>query len=281
MAGTTTNFAPLLTPEQVGDLVIRPLISESIAGQVLTAVSTGSHVHRIPIVTADPSASWTAEGQEIDVSDGTVTELEVEPKKLAGLTVISSELAADSNPAAADVIGAGIVRDLSRKVDQALFTATTVNGPGGLPGVVGISTVEVEDEYENVDPFSDAIYTAAGHNGTVTAWVTHPDTAKLLAKVKESASSNRPLLGADPTQPGRRQILGIPLLTSPYVEDTNGEVWGISSTHGYLVIREGAEVEADRSVFFSSDRVAIRAKLRVGFGFPAPAAMVRIAIEGS
>jgi hypothetical protein len=37
MAGTTSTFAPILTPEQVGDLVIRPLITQSIAGQVLRA----------------------------------------------------------------------------------------------------------------------------------------------------------------------------------------------------------------------------------------------------
>ena len=66
MASTTTTFSPILTPEQVGDLVIRPLIQQSVAGQVLTTVQTGSHDYRIPVVNTDPSASWTAEGAEID-----------------------------------------------------------------------------------------------------------------------------------------------------------------------------------------------------------------------
>lgn len=277
MAGTTTTFAPILTPEQVADLVVRPLITESVAGQVLTGVTTGSKTYRIPIVTTDPSASWTAEGAEITVSDADVDELEVTPSKLAALSVISRELANDSSPAAADVIGAGIVRDLSRKVDQALFTATTTNGPGGLPGVSGVSTVSAGASYANVDAFSDAVYTAAGFNGDISAWVTNPATAQTLAKVKEQTGSNKPLLGPDPTVPGRRQILGIPLLTSPYVTTTNNVVWGISKQYGHLVVREDAEVESDRSVYFTSDRVAIRAILRLGFGFPHPAAMVKIA----
>lgn len=277
MAATTTSFAPILTPEQVAELVIRPLIAQSIAGQVLTAVHTGSKEYRIPIVAADPSASWTAEGEEIVVSDGDVDELVVTPSKLAGLTPITRELANDSTPGASDVIGKGLVRDLSRKTDAALFAATTTNGPGGLPGVSGISTVSAGAAYANVDAFSDAIYTAADFNANISAWVTAPATAKTLSKLKEQTGSNKPLLGADPTVPGRRQILGIPLLTSPYVATANNPVWGISAEYGYMVIREDAEVDSDKSVFFTSDRIAVRAVMRLGFGFPNPPAMVKIA----
>jgi HK97 family phage major capsid protein len=276
MASTTSTFGPILAPEQVADLVITPLMQESIAGQVLTGVLTGSHDYRIPIVAADPSASWVAEGAEIAVSDADVDELIVTPSKLAGLTIISQELADDSSPAAQDTVGAGIVRDLSKKTDQALFTATTTNGPGGLPGVSGISTVSAGAAYANVDAFSDALYTAEQYNGVITAWVTNPATAKTLAKVKEQTGSNKPLLGADPTRPGGRQILGVPLLTSPYVSTINSPVWGIPRAQCIWVVRENAEVEADRSVFFTSHRVAVRAIIRQGFGFPNPPAIVKI-----
>ncbi|KLO46349.1 phage major capsid protein, HK97 [Mycobacterium nebraskense] len=280
MASTTSTFAPILTPSQVGDLVIQPLIQQSVAGQVLTTIPITTHSYRVPLVTADPAASWTAEGAEIAASDATLDELEITPSKLAALSVISSELANDSTPEAAQAVGDGIVRDLTRKVDQALFTATTTNGPGGLPGVSGVTSVSgPASAYTNVDPFSDAIYTSAQHNGEITAWVTNPATAQALAKVKQytSADSNVPLLGADPTMPGHRQILGIPLLTSPYVTTTNNVVWGIPKTFGYFILRQDAVVERDKSVFFTSDRVAVRAILRAGFGFPNPAAIVKIA----
>lgn len=104
-------------------------------------------------------------------------------------------------PAAADVVGQGIVRDLVRKVDQALFTATTTNGPGGIPGVSGISTVDAGSAYANVDPFSDAIYTAAAFNGNITAWVTNPATAKTLAKVRRPPA--RTSRCSDPTRRSR------------------------------------------------------------------------------
>jgi HK97 family phage major capsid protein len=279
MASNTSTFAPILTPAQVGDLVIQPLILQSVAGQVLTPVAISTHSYRVPIVTADPAASWTAEGAEIAVTDATLDELDITPSKLAALSIISRELANDSTPEATQAVGDGIVRDLVRKVDQALFTATTTNGPGGLPGLSGVTTVSgPATAYSSVDPFSDAIYTAAQHNSQIDAWVTNPATAQALAKIKSytTGASNVPLLGPDPTKPGQRQILGIPLLTSPYVTTTNNVVWGISQTYSYFVIRQDAEVESDKSVFFTSDRVAIRAVMRIGFGFPNPAGIVKI-----
>jgi hypothetical protein len=99
-----------------------------------------------------------------------------------------------------------------------------------------------------------------------------------LAKVKQytTAASNAPLLGADPTTPCRRQILGIPLLTSPYVDTTDNVVWGVSKSQSYMIIREEAEVESDPSAYFTSDRIGVRAILHVGFGFPNPPTLVKI-----
>ena len=246
----------------------------------MTTIPISTHTYRVPLVTADPAASWTAEGAEITTSDATLDELDITPSKLAALSIISSELANDSTPQAAQAVGDGIVRDLTRKVDQALFTATTTNGPGGLPGVSGVTSVSgPATAYTNVDPFSDGIYVSAQHNGVIGAWVTNPATAQALPKVKQytAGASNMPLLGADPTMPGQRQILGIPLLTSPYVTTTNNVVWGVPQAFSYFVIRQDGLVESDRSVLFTSDRVAVRAIMRVGFGFPNPAAVVKIA----
>lgn len=283
MTATTSNAGGILTPEQVGALVVQPLIATSIAGQALTAVQITSHEYRVPIVTADPSASWTAEGAEISVTDADIDELTVTPKKLAALTIITNELAADSSPQAAQVIGDGLVRDLTRKTDQALFaTAAITNGPQAgetLGTLSGISTISAGTSYTNADAFSDAIYAAADANAIVDTFVTNPATAMELSKLKEATGSNKPLLGADASMPGQRQILGVPLLTSPAVPTTGQVVWGISRANAYLVIREGAEVVADSSAYFSSDRTAIRAKLRIGFAFPHPKSIVKITVS--
>ena len=276
MATNSTTHANIIAPALVGDLVIRPLINNSIAGQALTEVNIGVASINFPVVTADPSAGWVAEGAEISASDSAVSQVTVTPKKLAGLSIITNELANDSSPAAAQLVGDGLVRDMSRKLDTAFFAASTTNGPTGLGGVSGVSTVDAGASYVNVDAFTAAEYKAAEANGMVTAWITSPTVAQALSNLKESTTSTRPLLQPDPTNPSVRQILGRPLLVSPYCPTTNNVVWAIDKRFAMLVVREGATVEADRSVYFTSDRTALKATTRVGFGFTNPASLIKI-----
>lgn len=98
----------------------------------------------------------------------------------------------------------------------------------------------------------------------------------LLAKIKDECGSNRPLLGTDPTSATNRQVQGVRLLTAPSV--AAGVIWGLPSAFCFVVIRDDTRIEVDRSVFFTSDRVAVKATMSIGFGFPHPAAVVKITI---
>jgi HK97 family phage major capsid protein len=275
MSLSTTTGGPILTPEQVHALVIRPLIDQSIAARCSTVVTTSSHDLRVPVVTADPAAAWTAEGAEIDVSDPTLTEIVVTPKKLAGLVVVSNELAADSSPAALQVVGDGLVRDLRRKIDAAYFGNTVTNGPNGLASLT-TGTAGNAGAWANLDAFEASKAAAENVHTTITSFVTSPATALALSTLKEyvTADSNKALLQADPSQPTARSISGVPLLVSPAVAaDT---VWAIPAQHSLFVLRQDASVVTDSSAFFTSDRVAVRATLRVSFGFTYPIAVVKI-----
>lgn len=124
--------ARILRPEVVAALIVQPLALDSVAATVSTVIQTESHSTRFPVVKQDPTTAWTLESHEIDVSDASVDEINCVPSKLAGLTIISAELADDSNPAALEVVGAGLVRDLQTRLDAAFFGNTTTNGPSGL-----------------------------------------------------------------------------------------------------------------------------------------------------
>ena len=128
--------------------------------------------------------------------------------------------------------------------------------------------------FEDIDPFNAADYLSAAANGSITAWIANPTVAAQLTDIKETSTSTRPLLQPDPTNPAVRQILGRPLLVSTQVPAKT--VWGIDSRYAHLVIREQASLESDASTFFTSDRIALRAKIRVGFAFTNPAALVKI-----
>lgn len=258
-------------------LIIQPLEDESVATQVTTLARQADHTHdyRIPVVTADPTAAWTAEGEEITTSTASLAEEIVTPRKLAGLTVVTRELAEDTSPGAQEVVGQGLVRDIARKLDAAFFGSNTEAKdvqPRGLEDVEGVTTVT--GAFTNTDVFSEALSKAEAHGATITAWVTDPDTALTLAKVKKQTGSNEPLLGLNATAPTRRTILGVPMFVTPAV--TKGTVWAIPRDRVYTVIHSEAQLTADESVYFTSDRIAVRATTRVGFGFPHAAAIIKV-----
>lgn len=276
---TTTTGRPVLRPQDVDELLVRPVLSESVAAQVARVVHTESKEFRLPIVVKDPAAAWVAEGAEIPVDDATLVEAIVTPSKVAGLTIITRELAEDSSPEAASVVGQGLARDIARKIDAAFFGAMAAPAQPGLAALVGVSKVAAGAAFSSLDPFADAAAAVEGEGASVGAWIANPADALALAKVKQTSGSGVPLLAADPTQPARRILEGRPLLVSSAVQA--GVIWGLPADRVVLVLRADSRIDVDESVYFQSDRLAVRGTCRVGFGYPHPAAVARIAVTGA
>lgn len=267
MAMNTGSANDAFLPETIGQLVVRPVLAASIASRVGTVVNISGHDYRVPLVTGDPSAAWTAEAAEITPSDATFGEMTVTPSKVAGLSVISRELADDSSPAAQQIVGDGLARDIARKIDAAFFANTTTNGPSGL-GSLTTSTAEyLAGGPTNEDWALEAISAAEAQGGNLTSFVTDPATALALATAKEATGSERNLLSG-------RNVAGVPLLVSTDV--TAGDIWGLDSRFVQIVVRDNTSLEVDRSVYFTSDQVAVKATMRVGFAFTHPLALVKV-----
>lgn len=277
---TSGGGSSILSPEQVGKLVVEPLYQQSTALQenVATRVATSSHSYRIPKLTADATAAWVAEGAEITPSDPTVSELTVTPSKVAGLTVLSSELAADSsNPAAANLIGNSLVNDVANQIDAAFFGNTTTNGPSGL-GSITPTAVDAGTAYTSLDPFAEAISQLQQKGSRATAFLVNPTLALVLAQLKEDSTiSLKPLLQPDPTQPGKQLVFGVPLVVNKHVPDDT--VWAVDASRIVVVMRSDTSVETSDQVYFTSDRIAVRTTCRIGFGFPYEAGLVKISLS--
>jgi HK97 family phage major capsid protein len=172
------------------------------------------------------------------------------------------------------VVGDGIVRDVSRKLDAAFFAASTTNGPAGLLSVAA-TAADAGDGWGNFDAFEFAKSNAGQHNTAVDTLVANPATALKIATIREQTGSNKSLLQPNPTAPATYTVSGVPLLTSPSIG--NDIVWAIPRNRVVVALRQGTTVESDRSVFFTSDRVAIRCTVRVSWGFTDPAAITKIA----
>lgn len=274
MPNTIVN-SKALTGLDATSLIVQPVTTQSVAMQVCTVFISSETSTRLPVVTADPSAGWFAELAEITQTDQAVSELTVTPAKVAGLTLISNELADDSSPDAKQVVGDGLVRSIVQTVDRAFFgAALPAPAPGGLASVTGFSNVAQAATWTTFDTFQEAIAAAEAKGATINAWVAHPSEVLALAQVKGGTGSAVPLLGSDPTKPTQRVIAGIPLYSSPHVPLRT--VWGIPKAHTFAIVRKDAKVEQSAESAFTRDALHVRAIMRVGFGFPHPGALVKI-----
>ncbi|GAB3122053.1 phage major capsid protein [Glaciibacter psychrotolerans] len=276
MANSSTLKTFLGTTE-AGPLIIKPLERDSLALNVSTPIYTEAGTFRFPRITSDPSAAWTAENAEITVSEAAGDEVVVIPRKLAGLAVISNELAADTSPAAQDVIGRGLSRDIARKIDAAFFgtkPANTTLQPGGLEYLAAAVTAIAADPAAGLDAYIDALAAAEDFGVSLSAFVVNPATASALAKLKTGTGSSLPLFGTGATNGIERNILGVPLLVSPSV--VAGTAWGIPKDRVFSVIRNDVSVVVDKSAYFSTDQTGVRAVLRAAFGFVQPEAIIKI-----
>jgi len=274
-----SNSLHVLDRAAVTAAVTEPVTAASLAFTVTTPVSTDAPSYRFPIVTGAPDAVWLREGDTIPLSEATASEVTVTPRKIAGLSRISRELADDTSPEATATIGKALALKLAGSIDAAFFGPKPANGspqPGGLEALTDLSIVAAAPNA--LDPFIVALSAAESAGATVSHWVTTPEVAASLARLTVAEGSRQPLFGTDATNGIERRILGVPVLTSPHV--VAGTVWGLDSSTSYTVLRNDVEIDVDYSFYFDTHSVAIRAVARVGFGFPQPTTVVKIKAGG-
>jgi len=275
---TTTSDVSGVLPPEFAALIEEPLADEALAFNpaVATVVRTGSTDLIVPIVREDAGAAWVAEGADIVPDDAVFDQLTITPPKVAGLTKASREILDDSSPSAREILGRGLARSIAAKVDNSFFASLAAPAPGGLESLDTEAITLVESNgFANLDPFAEAIAEMEQAGGTVTSFVTDPDTALAIAQLKDESGSLRPLLGVDATNGTARQVLGVPLFVSRFV--TEGTVWALDASANLVVVREGTTLAISADRYFDSDSIAVRATARVGFGFPILSRVVKVA----
>lgn len=270
-----TNNSKPLTPAEITGLVIEPVLERAVTASAANVIPFSTNELRIPIVT-DGSAAWVAEGAEIPVDEPVLSEVVLTPRKLAVLVPLSNELIADANGDVTRRVGEAVARAIARKLDAAFFAATTpANGMKALGAQTG--TLTATSDLVNLDVFVQAISDLAAHGNQASTIVVSPATFKVLATLKVSAGSNAGLLQPTATLSTPLQIAGLPVVVTSaladdvaYVVDSSRIIVGLRTSDVQLAV--------DSSVYFSSDRSALRATLRVGSAFPDPTAIVSITL---
>lgn len=263
-----STTADAFTPEDYGDLVDLAVKASSVTARTATVVTTTKVKINFPLWTADPATGWYNENDTISETDGSTDEVEVTPTKTGGLTPISNELADDSDPAIADLVGKGLANQVTRSLDGAYLANTTAKGPNGLLSLA-YTGIETGASIANLDPFVAARFAAKSHGSDLTSWIMSPATAEAVSKLKVASGSNQSLLQF--VEDGL-VVAGLPVVISDQV-DASTKFWGIPKDHVVLVVRKGTKVERFPNV--QKDGIWLRAIARHGIGFLNPAGVVR------
>lgn len=273
MASTNLSTTRIISPQQYGTLVDLSVQAKSIAAQASTVVRIDNESVRFPILGDGLTATWKGELEDIDMSDMSLTQVEVRPAKVAGMSRLSAELADDSSPAAAELVGRGLAEQIAERIDVTWFGGAGVApAPDGIGALAGVTKVAADPAaLTNLDAFVSARFAAEAHRAKLTHWLVNPATAEKISQLKEQTGSNKNLL--EIVTDGLR-IAGLPVLISPHVAATTA-FYGIDRSQSLLVIRKGTTVERSRDSAFRQDGVDVRAIARVGFAWVNPAGVIR------
>jgi len=212
---STTNAPAIVGPAQTGSLVLGPVAATAVAFadavSTVVYITADTNAYRVPRVTRDPVASWVREGEEIAPSDASLDELTIVSSKVAGLSIITRELANDSNPAAAETVGAGLARDIARRVDEAFCGALSAPAPSGLAALAGTTDVGARTAWSDLDAFAEGISAAQTEGATPVRVLGQPRRRPRPGPPAPGQRQRRPAARrrrhrADPAQPARRSF---------------------------------------------------------------------------
>ncbi|WP_111508367.1 phage major capsid protein [Mycobacterium kyogaense] len=273
----------LLAPE-IGNLVDQVVKAKAVAAQISTPVSTNRPKYEFPLLTAPVTTALIDELDDLPLSNlgtGSVTAI---PRKFAGATQISTEMADDladgSNALVADQIGASLSDQIVASLDAAVMgnlTAIGTNPTEKFAGLLSYASTAItvgasSAAIANLDNFVKAIYaaqnaTVPGDNGV---FVVSPATAEKLSLLKTGTSQNGYLL--DFQEDGSIVVAGKKLLITP-LTDAGTQFWYVVPGQHRLVTRQGTEVR--KTYVPQNDSWFISATYRADFVSLAPETVVR------
>jgi HK97 family phage major capsid protein len=276
--GTDSAGGYLVPVEHSSQLIAFLSARAAVRAAGATVVPMNSDTLQIPSQTGGATAYWVAENSAITASDQTWGQVQLQAKKLAALTKLSSELFEDSDPGVEALVMADLARVLALEEDARFLRGDgTGNTPTGLENISGVNvdttTLGANGGVPTFDHLADMLYRLDADNVPAEgrAWIVHPRTVNTLRQIKDADDK---YLWADPSAPGDPPTLwGYPTYTSTAIpiDETQGTSGDCSTVvlgcwpEFVIGQRKALELRASDAAgnAFEYDQVFIRAIMRV------------------
>lgn len=262
-AGVSGLFFDRLRPDSVV-LAAGPMLVDIVSDRI-----------RLPKLSSSVTVVRAGEGGTITDSDMALELVTLTARKYATRTIASSELFADSNPPAREILTRDHLAQLAAALDLDMLEGTGVSGKlMGLrndPNVTKTS-LGANGGAPTLGDVIDAIERLERDNAKASAIFMHPRTWKVFRKLQDT--TNRYQLQPDPTEAARRSLFGVPVFLSSQVSIT--ETVGSSTDCSYIIVADMSRVvvgkRQDMNVLYdpfsksSTDQIVVQTTTRWGFG---------------
>lgn len=245
----TATAGGYIVPEEFSKEIIKKVVEQSYAMQLNQTVRMKYDTFNVPSATGGSTAYWIAENATITTADMAFGTVQLLTKKVGAIMQLSSELLDDSDPAVAEIVLDQMSRDIAFKVDSAVFGALTTPFYG-FRNWTGVGTVAASTNGDTItlDKISDAVYAIQTALFKADTIMMHPRTLNELRKLKESTSSNNPLLN--------EINFGSPIAKTGVV----GTIYGLNvvpSTVVPITITQGSATTATELIVFDSKNAGL------------------------
>lgn len=247
-AGTTTDAewaAPLVSYQQMSSEFIELLRPETIVGK-LTGLRAVPFNVRIPGQTQGSSVNWVGETAPKPVSELKFGDITLRFNKLAGIVVISDELARLSTPAAEGIIRTDLTAQIAQFMDDSFINPANAEIADIRPASVTNGVVATPASGTDADALrADARalfgqFIAANLSVADAAWVMTATQAMSIGMMQNALGQNEfPGLGAT-----GGTFMGLPVIVSETVPTTAG-VDGAPATSIIVLVKQSEILLAD------------------------------------
>jgi HK97 family phage major capsid protein len=266
-----TTTSDLFSVEAVRDLLVEPVFKNSAVLPFLRRIPTSATTLYLPTV-GNGTAGWYSDLDPIAEAGVQAKELAITPKKCAAIQSASNETINDAN--AAGILGAALTDAVIRTVDAGFVNGAAPDGPAGLPGVTGVSTVT--GDTKTLAVYLEAISEIQTAGGTPTVIFVAPSDWAALQALPSTVGSNvsalQPLAG--PSAAAVPMLYGVAV--SPVAALAAGTAWVVDGTRTCVIERTPATVAVNDGPLFASDGAMIRALMRLELAACYPLAVCKI-----
>lgn len=237
-AGTTTDSAwaePLVDYKTMSSEFIELLRPETILGRMLGTRAVPFNV-RIPRQTAGSSVGWVGEGNPKPVSKLGFETVTMPETKIAGIVVITMELARFSSPAAEELVRRDMIETIAAYTDAQFINpgiagsagvnpASITNG-GGASASSGTTLAQIETDLK----LARQSLTNANISLQGAYWVMSPGTRMHLAEMRTAQD----VLAFPGVEGG--MLKGLPIIDSNGVGTYDQDGVGAGAAAGYIAL---------------------------------------------